>query len=163
MVPYQAFATKDGWIVVACLTEQFWVRLCSAVDRPESTEDPRFSSNGQRLAYRAELEEILGTVFSGRAASEWETVLIASGVPVAHINLLEDVLKDPQVIHNQMLTVARASSLRFGASRQQPRPSVSAPRRGLAVTRPASASRPIKYFPRRACLPMRSPASEPPE
>ena len=104
MVPYQAFATKDGWIVIACLTEQFWVRLCAAIDRPELTEDPRFSSNGKRLAHRAELEEILNAVFAGRVASEWETVLIASGVPVAHINLLEDVLKDPQVIHNQMLT-----------------------------------------------------------
>ena len=34
MVPYQAFATKDGWIVIACLTEQFWVRLCSPSTGP---------------------------------------------------------------------------------------------------------------------------------
>ena len=103
MVPYQAFATLDGWIIIACLTEQFWARMCSAIDRPDLAEDARFSSNTRRLSHRAELEEILNAVFSRLPASEWEAVLIASGVPVAHINLLEDVLRDPQVLHNQMI------------------------------------------------------------
>ena len=103
MVPYQAFATRMAGSSSPASPSSSGSGCAPPSTGPILPKTPRFSSNTRRLAHRAELEEILNAVFSGRPASEWEAVLIASGVPVAHINLLEDVLQDPQVLHNQML------------------------------------------------------------
>jgi crotonobetainyl-CoA:carnitine CoA-transferase CaiB-like acyl-CoA transferase len=108
MVPYQSFATRDGqWLVVACLTEQFWRNLCRALGRAELTDDARFATNAQRLLHRGELNAILDDTFVSDDASRWEQLLIEHDVPVARVNRLESVLEDPQVVHNGMITSLR--------------------------------------------------------
>ncbi|MGE0796777.1 MAG: CaiB/BaiF CoA transferase family protein [Lautropia sp.] len=105
MVPYQSFLAADGeWVVVACLTEQFWLNLCRAIGRAELADDPRFARNSERVMHRAEISRILEDVFRTRSSAEWERRLIRYDVPVARINRFEAVLQDPQVIHNEMIT-----------------------------------------------------------
>ncbi|HEY5131255.1 MAG TPA: CoA transferase, partial [Bradyrhizobium sp.] len=41
-VPWQAFATADGYIVVATRQEIFWRKLCAVLDHPDLAGDPRF-------------------------------------------------------------------------------------------------------------------------
>ena len=104
MVPYETYAAADGYLIVACLNERFWLNLCRAMDRADLAVDPRFVTNADRLAHRAELTGILESSFGTRTVAEWEKILIGNEVPVARINRLEDVLQDPQVVHNGMLT-----------------------------------------------------------
>ena len=40
MVPFQSFATADGWIMVACPKQLLWERFCDAIGRPELKDDP---------------------------------------------------------------------------------------------------------------------------
>jgi len=55
IVPYETFATADGWIAVAVGSERQWPRFCQAIGSPALTDDPRFASNGARVANREEL------------------------------------------------------------------------------------------------------------
>src|SRR6185436_3904880 len=55
VVPYQAFRTQDGHVVVAVFAEKFWEGFCRAIARPELAGDPRFDSNPNRVARREEL------------------------------------------------------------------------------------------------------------
>ncbi|HEX9766680.1 MAG TPA: CoA transferase, partial [Nitriliruptorales bacterium] len=48
LVPFQNFATADGWIVVGCAKEKFWHRLCQAIERPDLMGDPRFATFDDR-------------------------------------------------------------------------------------------------------------------
>src|SRR3546814_3400259 len=48
LVPYGAFPAKDGSILIACLTNAFWSRVCKAIDMPEAIDDPRFNSIEKR-------------------------------------------------------------------------------------------------------------------
>ena len=50
VVPYQAFPTKDGHVVVAVFAEKFWAGFCRAIERPDLAADPRFDSNPNRVA-----------------------------------------------------------------------------------------------------------------
>ena len=59
LVPFQAFQTRDGWIVVGCAKEKFWVRLAVAIDRPELASDPRFATFADRLRNAEELLPML--------------------------------------------------------------------------------------------------------
>jgi crotonobetainyl-CoA:carnitine CoA-transferase CaiB-like acyl-CoA transferase len=97
VVPYQAFRTRDGHVVVAVFAEKFWDGFCRAIARPELAGDPRFDSNPKRVARREELVPGLEAVFAARTTAEWLAALQEEGVPVAPINTVDAVVTDPQV------------------------------------------------------------------
>jgi crotonobetainyl-CoA:carnitine CoA-transferase CaiB-like acyl-CoA transferase len=102
IVPYQVFPSSDGWIVVACLTEKFWVNLCTALDKPDLLTDPRFGSNADRVRNRLALVPVLDEIFAARTTKQWVGVLEEADVPCSPVNRLEDVFQDSQVVHNEM-------------------------------------------------------------
>jgi crotonobetainyl-CoA:carnitine CoA-transferase CaiB-like acyl-CoA transferase len=107
VVPYQVFRTSDGWMVVACLTQKFWVHLCRAMERPDLLADARFSSNARRVRNRDDLIPTLDKTFLSRPTAHWMTLLEEGDVPCSPVNRLEDVFRDPQVINNKMSLVLR--------------------------------------------------------
>jgi crotonobetainyl-CoA:carnitine CoA-transferase CaiB-like acyl-CoA transferase len=98
IVPFQAFATADGWITVACAKQKFWERLCHALDRADLLRDPRFADFAARDQHREELLPVLRAAFGERASEEWLEVLAAAGVPSGPVYDVAEVLEDPQVI-----------------------------------------------------------------
>ncbi|MFE2734940.1 CaiB/BaiF CoA transferase family protein [Streptomyces sp. NPDC055144] len=105
IVPYQVFATADGWMVVACLTEKFWVNLCHATEREDLLADPRYATNADRVRNRHDLVPELERLFAERPTSRWVEALEASDVPCSPVNRLEEVFEDPQVVSNSMKLV----------------------------------------------------------
>src|SRR5215471_6556104 len=81
IVPFQNFATADGWIVVACPKQKFWEALCGALGQPELAADERFADFAARDRNREELLTILDAAFAGRTSGEWLDVLAKAGVP----------------------------------------------------------------------------------
>lgn len=102
LVPYEIFATSDGYLVVACLTEKFWTRLCGVIG-DEYAQDERFRTNPLRLANREALERKLTAVFLGKTKAEWSELLRVAGVPFSPVNTFEEIFEDEQVVHNKML------------------------------------------------------------
>jgi formyl-CoA transferase/CoA:oxalate CoA-transferase len=103
VVPYQAFATRDGFLVVAVFAEKFWSGFCRAIARPELVADPRFDSNRERVENRAALIPLLEAVLRERSTAEWLGRLQKEGVPAAPIQRVDDVLRDPQVRERKMV------------------------------------------------------------
>jgi crotonobetainyl-CoA:carnitine CoA-transferase CaiB-like acyl-CoA transferase len=97
IVPFQNFATADGWIVVACPKQKFWVALCEALTRPELATDERFADFAARDRNRDELLPILDSLFAERTSAEWLEALAEAGVPSAPVNDVAAALQDPQV------------------------------------------------------------------
>ena len=85
IVPYETFAAKDGTIAVGGANDGLYRRLCSALERPELADDPRFATNPARVEHRAELVAELQRLFAARGADEWVERLEAAGVPVAKV------------------------------------------------------------------------------
>jgi formyl-CoA transferase/CoA:oxalate CoA-transferase len=103
VVPYQAFASRDGFLVVAVFAEKFWSGFCRAIVRPDLAGDARFDTNQKRVAGKAELVSELERVFATRPTAEWLTRLQAEGVPAAPIQRVDQVLRDPQVVGREMV------------------------------------------------------------
>ena len=103
VVPYQAFASADGFLVVAVFAEKFWSGFCRAIERPDLVADPRFDSNPTRVRSRAELVPMLEAIFPARTTAEWLARLQREGVPAAPINRVDEVLRDPQVLLRDMV------------------------------------------------------------
>jgi len=103
VVPYQALAAQDGFLVVAVFAEKFWGGFCRAIERPELEADPRFDTNLKRVERKGELIPLLEAIFPSRTTAEWLARLHKEGVPAAPIQRVDEVLSDPQVLRREMV------------------------------------------------------------
>jgi len=94
LVPYQAFPTQDGFVVVATGTNKTYRTLCDALERPELATDPRFASNQSRVKNRAGMVAELSAVFRQHHTAHWIDVLEAADVPCAPVNELEQAFAE---------------------------------------------------------------------
>ncbi|AVA15435.1 MAG: CoA transferase [Sphingopyxis granuli] len=102
VVPYQAFATADGQLVVAVGNDGQYRKLCAILGEPQWGDDPRFATNAARLANRAELIPLLAAKIATWEGQPLSLALEAEGVPAGPINDLAGVFADPQVIARGM-------------------------------------------------------------
>ncbi|HEV2686154.1 MAG TPA: CaiB/BaiF CoA-transferase family protein [Actinomycetota bacterium] len=97
IVPYQVFHASDEPFVVAVANETIWRRFCAVIQRDELADDPRFTSNAERVANRAALTEDLAHLFVEQPRATWLGKLDAAGVPCGPINTIAQVFDDEQV------------------------------------------------------------------
>ena len=97
IVPYQAFHTQDGYIVVSCGNDRLYQTFCRLLGREDLATDPRFATNPQRVRNREELVPILQEQFLQRETGDWLTALRAAGIPCGPINTVSQVFSDPHL------------------------------------------------------------------
>src|SRR6202035_3286355 len=78
IVPYQLFATADGWLVLAVGNDGQWQRFCRAADRPEWADDERFADNPSRVRCRDVLVPLVDAVMRTKKTAEWQEGLTAA-------------------------------------------------------------------------------------
>jgi crotonobetainyl-CoA:carnitine CoA-transferase CaiB-like acyl-CoA transferase len=96
-VPWQAYETADGHVVVAPREEVFWQAFCRALGRPELIDDPRFADAPARRRHRDELATVVEPILRTRTTADWLTDFELNGVPAAPILDLAEALSDPFV------------------------------------------------------------------
>jgi len=97
IVPYQAFKTSDGYVVVTAGNDRLFQALCTFLEREDLASDPRFVTNSQRIRNRKELIPQLQERFLQRTSEEWLADLRAANIPCGPINTVSQVFRDPQV------------------------------------------------------------------
>jgi crotonobetainyl-CoA:carnitine CoA-transferase CaiB-like acyl-CoA transferase len=85
IVPYQAFATADDWLILAIGNDGQWQRFCNAAERPDLASDARFATNRQRVTERSVLVPMIEAVMKTRTCADWQTRLVAAEVPHAPV------------------------------------------------------------------------------
>jgi crotonobetainyl-CoA:carnitine CoA-transferase CaiB-like acyl-CoA transferase len=103
IVPYETFATADGEIAVAVGSERQWPRFVSAIGAPELTDDPRFATNGDRVANRDALRPLLAERLAAAPTTAWLARLAEADVPAGPINDLAAAFASPQVAARGLL------------------------------------------------------------
>jgi crotonobetainyl-CoA:carnitine CoA-transferase CaiB-like acyl-CoA transferase len=116
LVPFQAFPTGDGWLVVACPKEKFFRRLAEAVGHPEWPEDPRYRDFTARRQNAEALLSELEAVFVSETSEHWLGLLRAAGVPCGPVNSVAQALADPHTVARGM--VVETEHPHFGTVRQ---------------------------------------------
>ena len=97
LLPYQTFRTRTREFALAVASDKIWKTFCPLIGCPELAEDPRYRTNQNRVKNRATLIAKLQDVFLTRSYEEWETLLVAGGVPVGALNDFAQVVDHPQV------------------------------------------------------------------
>jgi len=97
IVPYEAFQTSDGYIILAVGNDSQFARFCEVAGRRELADDERFATNPSRVENRGALIPLLGALMRARSSADWLGALEQAGVPCGPINDIEQLFADPQV------------------------------------------------------------------
>ena len=103
IVPYQPFEASDQPIIIAVGNDRQFARLAEICDHSEWVGDPRFASNGARVANRTELVEAIAAVIATRPAKDWLDRLEGAGIPAGPINRITQALSDVQAEHRRVV------------------------------------------------------------
>uniref|UniRef100_A0A8C8XC75 Succinyl-CoA:glutarate-CoA transferase n=2 Tax=Panthera leo TaxID=9689 RepID=A0A8C8XC75_PANLE len=103
IVPYQAFKTKDGYLVVGAGNNQQFATVCKILNLPELIDDSKYKTNHLRVQNRKELIKILSARFEKEMTSKWLYLFEGSGVAYGPINNMKNVFAEPQVLHNGLI------------------------------------------------------------
>ena len=101
-VPYNSFTTKDGFVVIAVITDAFWQGLLNIVDI-DNLRKEEFQSSTGRLQNQKFIESELNKKLSTETSEHWINALNSAKVPCAPINSFSQALSDEQVIHRNMV------------------------------------------------------------
>jgi crotonobetainyl-CoA:carnitine CoA-transferase CaiB-like acyl-CoA transferase len=91
------YATRDGWLCVLVYNDKQWKSFLAAIERSDLMADPRFSTQANRAASIKDIYAFLGDLFRTRTTAEWLELLERIDIPVARLNSIEDVVRDPHL------------------------------------------------------------------
>ncbi len=111
LVPYGAFPAKDGSIIVACLTNSFWDRICEAIGQPQLITDTRFDAIEKRRNARNTVNEIISTFTREKSVEELTEIFTEHQVPNAPILGILDALSQPQAVARQLVVETEHKTL----------------------------------------------------
>ncbi|MBP7248113.1 MAG: CoA transferase [Negativicutes bacterium] len=103
ITPFQAFPTKDYYVIMSAGNDALWAKLCNVMGTPELINDPKFATNRDRNDNVVELSEIISKISVTKTTAEWMDVLEKGGLPVGPINTVDKVVHDPQIEARNMI------------------------------------------------------------
>lgn len=111
LVPFQAFPTSDGYLVVSTGTNRLFAELCEALGRSELSTDPRFRTNVDRVANRDELVPMLAELTAARTTGHWLTLFETLGIPCSPVNTLAQAFAEEQLAAQGMIVEVKHPAL----------------------------------------------------
>lgn len=128
IVPYRAYKTADGDLVVAAGNDTLFARLCAMLGHSEWVDDPRFKTNPLRVEHASLLYPMLEACFASDTSATWIERLDKAGVPCAPVQDVAGMLAHPQLKALGLLQAIPSSSIpaigmpvRFDGQRPAPR------------------------------------------
>lgn len=103
IVPYQAFATADGEIMLAVGSDTQFAALANTLGTPELASDPRFDNNSNRVTNRESLIGLIAEKLKKESTEHWIHEFRGAGIPAGPINDLAAVFNDEHVIEHDLV------------------------------------------------------------
>jgi CoA:oxalate CoA-transferase len=103
ITPFEAFRTKDSWIIMAAGNDVLWGKLCRILGLDDLIHDPRFATNHLRTENQPELSAILTAELINKTTAEWIGICEKADIPFSKINNIKEICEDPIIRHRNML------------------------------------------------------------
>jgi crotonobetainyl-CoA:carnitine CoA-transferase CaiB-like acyl-CoA transferase len=97
------FRARDGYIVLAVLTEKQFASLMRTIGRADALDDPRFKDWRARTENEPALREVIESALADDDPKSWEARLTAADVPCATVWKIEEITRHPQLEHRDVL------------------------------------------------------------
>ncbi|MFC2005725.1 CaiB/BaiF CoA transferase family protein [Chloroflexota bacterium] len=99
-----AYKTKDGdYVIITGGRGRLWDSFCQIPGMEPLATDPRFKDFHSRQINSEMMQADIGKVFLTKGTEEWLKLLEEHDVPFATINSVDKVIRDPQVLSQNMI------------------------------------------------------------
>ena len=113
IVPYRAYDTSDGDLVVAAGSETLFRKLARVLGHAEWADDPRFASNPKRVENQAALYALIEAEMKQRGTAEWIAVLEEAGIPCAPVQNVAEMIAHEQTKALGLMQEVPDSAMKF--------------------------------------------------
>ena len=103
ITPFEAYKTKDGYIIISAGNDGIFGKLAEALGHPEWANNPDYSSNENRNQNVEKLKTEMESVLINQTTSQWIGILDNFGVPSGPINDIGQAATHPQTIARNMI------------------------------------------------------------
>jgi crotonobetainyl-CoA:carnitine CoA-transferase CaiB-like acyl-CoA transferase len=97
------YQTKDGWVLIAAVSDNIWPRVCKAIDAQEWEKDPRFARPSDRQKEWQVMEERLSAWFAARTVKEAVDTFSSLGIPINAVNDIPTAAQEPHLHERELL------------------------------------------------------------
>ena len=111
IVPYKAYATKDGHLVVTAGNNELFGKLATLMGHPEWLQDDRFKDNPSRVENASTLYALLDQLFLNKSNDHWIELLDAVGLPCAPVQDISQMLAHPQTLAMGLMQTVSSCSI----------------------------------------------------
>ena len=106
IAPFEAFKTKDSYIIIAAGNDKLFENLCNFLNISEVNKDKKFSTNSERCKNMDDLKIILEQKLKNKNTSEWVTEMEQLKIPCGPIYNIKEAVENPQVEARNMIVKA---------------------------------------------------------
>ncbi len=106
IAPFEAFKTKDSYIIIAAGNDKLFENLCNALDLKDLIMDKKYKSNSSRSENMNELKKILEQKLINKTTNEWVKNLESLKIPCGPIFNIKEAVENPQVEARNMIVKA---------------------------------------------------------
>jgi CoA:oxalate CoA-transferase len=100
--PYGSFKTKDIYIILALVGDNFWKPLVEILG-VEELKNPKYDTRDGRWADKEKIDALIAKILATRPGDEWLKLFAEKGIPSGPINTFDRALSEPQVLHRNMV------------------------------------------------------------
>ena len=103
ITPFEAFKTKDSYIIIAAGNDKLFKNLCNVLQIQEISTDERFSTNSLRSENVGQLKKIIEEKLSLKKTDEWVKEMEKLKIPCGPIFNIKQAVENPQVQERNMI------------------------------------------------------------
>jgi CoA:oxalate CoA-transferase len=109
LTPFQAYPTRDGYLVVAAARDPAWTQFCKVIQREDLPSDPRFQDIRVRTQNHKELEKEVNEALKAKTTQEWVALMIQADIPCGPVNSIPQIAEDPHTQAREMIVQVKHS------------------------------------------------------
>ena len=106
IAPFEAFKTKDSYIIIAAGNDKLFEKLCKILNIPELFSNVKFGTNSERAKNMDELKQILENKLSNKSTNEWVNLMQLEKIPCGPIFNIKEAVENPQIESRNMIVKA---------------------------------------------------------
>ena len=103
IAPFEAFKTKDSYIIIAAGNDKLFEKLCHSLDMKEEVKNEKFKTNALRCQNMDDLKSKMEDKLKFYNTKEWTKKLEKDKIPCGPIFNIRDAVENPQIKARNMI------------------------------------------------------------
>ena len=103
IAPFEAFKTKDSYIIIAAGNDKLFEKLCHSLNMKEEVKNEKFKTNALRCQNMDDLKSKMEDKLKFYTTKEWTKKLEKDRIPCGPIFNIKDAVENPQIKARNMI------------------------------------------------------------